>query len=74
MQRLSKEEKEEFLKFANSIKYDMQILKTIEHDFLSDAEGKPDLDRLNSFLTQYNAFINHQPKSFKPMKDSKILM
>ena len=32
-------------------------------------DGEVDLDRFITFLTEYNEFINHKPKPFKPMID-----
>jgi hypothetical protein len=34
--------------------------------------GKIELDRLIEFLTGFNAFINHEPKPFKPMIDREM--
>ena len=65
---LSIKEKEELLALAksSSLKKDMQYLSAHRHNPLI-VDGKVDLDRYITFLTEYNEFINHQPKPFKPM-------
>jgi len=65
---LSIKEKEELLALAKSsaLKKDMQYLAAHRHNPLI-VDGKVDLDRYITFLTEYNEFINHQPKPFKPM-------
>jgi hypothetical protein len=65
---LSIKEKEELLALAKSsaLKKDMQYLAAHRHNPLI-FDGKVDLDRYITFLTEYNEFINHQPKPFKPM-------
>lgn len=32
-------------------------------------DGKVDVDAYIEFVTQFNEFINHEPKPFKPMVD-----
>ena len=39
---------------------------------LTVIDGKIDMDRLLEFLTEYNEFINHKPKPFKPMVDREM--
>ena len=65
---LSKIEKEELIALARSasLKEDMQYLAAHRHNPLI-VDGKVDLDRYITFVTEYNEFINHQPKLFKPM-------
>ena len=65
---LSIKEKEELVALAKSsaLKKDMQYLAAHRHNPLI-VDGKVDLDRYITFLTEYNEFINHQPKPFKPM-------
>ncbi len=67
---LSTKEKEELLALAKSasLKKDMQYLADHRHNPLI-VNGKVDPDRYLTFVTEYNAFINHQPKPFKPMVD-----
>lgn len=38
--------------------------------FLKD--GKVDIDSYIDFLNDYNEFINHMPKPFKPMKEKTM--
>ncbi len=68
--KLSKKEKEELLRLSqsSSLKADMRYVAAHRHNSLI-VEGKVDLDRLITFLTEYNEFINHKPKPFKPMID-----
>ena len=65
---LSKSEKEELIALArsSSLKEDTLYLSAHRHNPLI-VDGKVDLDRYITFLTEYNEFINHQPKPFKPM-------
>jgi hypothetical protein len=63
-------EQEEFLRLSqsSSLKADMRYIAAHRHNHLL-VDGTVDLDRLIAFLTEYNEFINHQPKPFKPMID-----
>ena len=67
---ISKQEKEEMLRLAasSSLREDMAYLSDHRHNPVI-VDGKIDLDRLIEFLTQFNEFINHKPKPFKPMID-----
>jgi hypothetical protein len=71
---LSIKEQEEFLRLSqsSSLKADMRYIAAHRHNPLL-VDGTVDLDRLIAFLTEYNEFINHQPKPFKPMID-KIMI
>jgi hypothetical protein len=71
---LSKKEREELVALAqsHSLKKDMQYLADHRHNPLI-VDGKVDPDRYITFVTEYNAFINHQPKPFKPIID-KIMV
>ncbi len=68
MATIGKLEKEEMLRLAasSSLREDMRYLASHRHNPVL-VNGKIDLDRLIEFLTQFNEFINHQPKPFKPM-------
>jgi hypothetical protein len=65
---LSKKEREELVALAksSSLKKDIQYLAAHRHNPLI-VDGKVDLDRYITFVTEYNEFINHQPKPFKPI-------
>jgi hypothetical protein len=68
--KFSKKEKEELLSLSqsSSLKADMRYVSAHRYNpFIVD--GKVDLDRFITFLTEYNEFINHKPKPFKPMID-----
>jgi len=65
---LSEEEKKEMLRLSgsSSLRQDMEYIATHRHNPVV-SNGRVDMDRLLEFLTQFNEFINHQPKPFKPM-------
>ena len=67
---LSDEEKRELLDIARSskLKEDFRRLSENRHNpFVVD--GVVDMDRLLTFLTEYNAFVNHRPKPFRKIVD-----
>ncbi|MDY6853434.1 MAG: hypothetical protein SWO11_01810 [Thermodesulfobacteriota bacterium] len=68
--KMSEIEKKEFLRLAESLsmKEDMKRLSALRHNPVI-IDGKIDMDRWVEFLTQFNEFINHQPKPFRPMID-----
>lgn len=71
MGKLSKKEKKELRQVAASalLRKDMQHLSANRFNPLID--GKTiDMDRLIVFLTEYNEFINHTHKPFKPIIDN----
>ena len=70
---LGPKEKEELLRLAqsSSLKKDMQYLAAHRHNPLI-VDGKVDLDRYITFVTEYNEFIKHQPKPFKPIIDKMM--
>jgi len=67
---LSEKEKQEWTVLAEStsLRDDMRRLSESRHNpFLKD--GIVDIDKYIEFLNEYNEFINHTPKPFKPMID-----
>jgi hypothetical protein len=53
---------------SESLRDDMRLLRKNRHNpFLKD--GQVDIDAYIDFLNQYNEFINHAPKPFKPIID-----
>lgn len=70
MAAISRQEKDEMLRLAasSSLREDMEYLSSHRHNPVL-VEGKVDMDRVIDFLTQFNEFINHEPKPFKPMID-----
>lgn len=70
MALLSKKEKEELLRLAksSSMREDMKYLRDNRHNPVI-VNGKVDLNRLITFLTEFNEFINHTPKPFKKVID-----
>lgn len=75
MAEISEKAKEELLKLSGSASFrkDMQTIRANRHNpFIKD--GKVDADAYIEFLNQFNEFINHAPKPFRPMidKDMKL--
>lgn len=70
MAQISEYEKREMLRLAgsSSLRDDAEYLTAHRHNPVV-IDGKVDMDRLVEFLTEYNEFINHEPKPFKPMID-----
>ncbi|MBI4687432.1 MAG: hypothetical protein HY756_06595 [Nitrospirae bacterium] len=70
---LNADEKEELLRLAasSSLKEDMRYLSAHRHNpFIKD--GQVDMDAYIEFVQQFNEFINHEPKPFKPMIDKDM--
>lgn len=70
---LNEEEKRELKELARSHKLqeDMRVLsKTGYNQFI--VNGNVDIDRFLIFLTEYNHFINHTPKSFRKIIDKDM--
>ena len=68
--KLSPDSQRELLKFArsDSFRKDMEILRLRwQNVFIKD--GIADADAYIEFVTQFNEFINHEPKPFKKMID-----
>lgn len=67
---ISIKEQEELLRLSksSSLKADMRYIAAHRHNPLL-VNGKVDMDRFIAFLTEYNEFINHKPKTFKPIID-----
>ena len=68
--KLSRKMADGFIEFAGSecLRKDMEMLKVQWKDpFIKD--GRVDVDAYIEFVTQFNEFINHKPKPFKPMID-----
>ncbi len=72
---INREEKKELLRLAesSSMKEDMRHLSATRHN-PAMINGKVSIDRLITFLSEYNEFINHEPKPFKPIinRDMKL--
>lgn len=68
---ISEKAKEEMRELAasTSMRDDMRQVAMHRHNPIM-VDGKVDGDRLIEFLTGYNEFINHEPKPFKPIKDT----
>lgn len=65
---LSEKEREELrgLASSSSLRDDMRRIARSRHNPIM-VNGEADMDKFIEFLDQYNAFINHEPKPFKPM-------
>ncbi|MFV1951776.1 MAG: hypothetical protein ACC630_07480 [Nitrospinota bacterium] len=72
MNNSKKAEKELFeLSESETLKKDMEAVALQRHNpFIKN--GRVDVDAYIEFVTQYNEFINHEPKPFKPMIDMDI--
>lgn len=70
---ISENEKKEFLRLADSksLKEDMRYLSEHRHNPVI-LDGEVDIDRWVLFLNEFNEFINHEPKPFKPMIDKDM--
>ncbi len=70
MATLSEKVKDELRSLAksSSLRDDMRRVVLNRHNPIV-VNGEVDMDRLLEFLDQYNAFVNHEPKPFKPMID-----
>ncbi|NTU42661.1 MAG: hypothetical protein HGA78_06335 [Nitrospirales bacterium] len=67
---ISEAAREEMARLAGSeaMRRDMEAVSSGRHNpFLK--KGKVDVDAYIEFVTQFNDFINHEPKPFKPMID-----
>ncbi len=68
--KLSLEAERELLEFARSetFRKDMEILRSRwQNVFIKD--GVADADAYIEFVTQFNEFINHEPKPFRKIID-----
>jgi len=70
MGKISKKEKKELRQAADSalLRKDMQYLADKRFNPLIDGQNI-NMDSLLVFLTEYNEFINHSPKPFRPIID-----
>lgn len=69
MKILQKGEKELVeLAGSDSFRKDMEILNR-RHTSPFMKDGNVDVDSYIEFITQFNEFINHQPKPFRPIID-----
>jgi hypothetical protein len=70
---LSPEAEREFRELAESdaFRKDMETVRANRHNpFVRN--GVVDVDAYLEFVQQYNEFINHEPKPFKPMIDKDM--
>ena len=75
MAKLNDTERKELLGMAASsgLRHDMRLLRRTRHNPVL-LDGRMDLDRLIAFLTEYNEFINHEPKPFARMVERDMKM
>ena len=56
------------LSASDALRRDLEIVRSQRHHpFLKN--GTADVEVFIEFVIQYNDFINHEPKPFKPMTD-----
>lgn len=71
--KLSEKAEKELVDLAKSdgLRKDLIRLKAQwQNPFVKD--GKVDVDEFIEFVQQFNEFINHEPKPFKPMIDKEM--
>jgi hypothetical protein len=71
--RISERAAEEFLELSRSelLSKDMDVLRHQRHNpFIKN--GKVDVDAYIEFVSEFNEFINHKPKPFKPIIDKEM--
>jgi len=71
--KLSEEEKEELRASAQSSKLrdDLRRVAQNRHNPIL-VNGEVDMDRLLTFLNEYNSFLNHQRKPFRQIIDKDM--
>lgn len=56
-----------------SLREDMRIIAQQKYiPFLED--GKTDVDAYLAFVTEFNEFINHEPKPFRKISDREMVL
>ena len=71
--KFTEEERDELRNLAQSpsLREDMRRLAANRHTpFI--VNGQVDTERLITFLTEYNEFINHTPRPFRPIIEREI--
>ncbi|MBI5073985.1 MAG: hypothetical protein HZB62_02260 [Nitrospirae bacterium] len=73
MPGISEQERQEMQRLveSSSMRKDMEYLSSHRHNPVL-VNGAFDMDRLIEFLLQFNEFINHQPKPFRPMIEKNM--
>ncbi|MEO5359271.1 MAG: hypothetical protein H7843_02355 [Nitrospirota bacterium] len=58
---------------SETLRLDMQRVAAHRHNpFMKN--GQPDIDAILQFLMEYNEFINHEPKPFRKIIDTVMLL
>ncbi|KWT84125.1 hypothetical protein [Candidatus Magnetominusculus xianensis] len=58
---------------SEALRFDMQRVAAQRHNpFVKN--GQPDIDAILQFLMEYNEFINHEPKPFRKIIDTVMLL
>jgi hypothetical protein len=71
--KFSQKAEKELIELAKSesFKRDIEMLRSRwQTPFIKN--GEADVDAYIEFVTQFNEFINHEPKPFKPMIDREM--
>ena len=71
--RISEKQAREFIELSESVplRKDLEVLRHQRHNpFIKD--GVVDIDAYTGFVQQFNEFINHKPKPFKPIIDHEM--
>ncbi|MBI4843633.1 MAG: hypothetical protein HY809_04830 [Nitrospirae bacterium] len=71
--RISEETAKELLELAKSESF-RKDMKTIASKWRTPfiKDGEVDFDAYIEFVQQFNEFINHEPKPFKPMMEKEM--
>jgi hypothetical protein len=67
--RFSKKVEKEIQSVGERLGSDLEALRHKRHNPFIKDDGRVDVDAYIQFLTQYNEFINHAPKPFRPIVD-----
>ncbi len=76
MEKLTDKEKDEFKRLAasRSLKSDLEHIRKNRRHPLKDRNGLIDPDRYIQFASEYNEFINHEPRKFRPFREGNMKM
>lgn len=73
MAAMGDDERREFVRVGRSasLRDDLRYVSANRHNPVT-LDGRISLDRLVEFLTEFNQFLNHAPKPFRPMIDTMM--
>lgn len=76
MVKLTDKEKKELKETAESdmLRKDFKKMSCNRYAFFYENNGDVNLDKYITFLTEFNYFVNHQPKPFRKIIDDKNIL